>query len=93
MRDGRQYVSSLKDGRTVYIDGKRVSDVTSHPAFRGIVDTIAVKYQSSRTGTIVCMNAVQGFRLSKMCNRFKSSNPLEIEEHERFHAMESGVVR
>ena len=47
MRDGRQYISSLKDGRTVYIDGKKVSDVTSHPAFRGIVDTIAGMYDFS----------------------------------------------
>lgn len=47
MKDGRQYINSLRDGRTVYIDGKRVQDVTTHPAFRGIVDTIAGMYDFS----------------------------------------------
>jgi hypothetical protein len=31
---GAEYLESLKDGRTVYIYGERVRDVTTHPAFR-----------------------------------------------------------
>jgi len=31
------HIKSLKDGRTVYIDGKLVDDVTTHPAYRNAV--------------------------------------------------------
>ncbi|HEY7065829.1 MAG TPA: 4-hydroxyphenylacetate 3-hydroxylase N-terminal domain-containing protein [Chloroflexota bacterium] len=44
MRNGQQYRDSLRDGRTVYVYGERVPDVTTHPAFRGIVDTVADLY-------------------------------------------------
>ena len=45
MRSGEQYVEALRDGRAVYLDGRVVSDVTAHPAFRGIVATIAELYE------------------------------------------------
>jgi 4-hydroxyphenylacetate 3-monooxygenase len=41
MRSGSQYVTGLRDGRNVYIDGGRVDDVTSHPAFSGAVQSVA----------------------------------------------------
>ncbi|HLH26000.1 MAG TPA: 4-hydroxyphenylacetate 3-hydroxylase N-terminal domain-containing protein [Chloroflexota bacterium] len=44
MRTGQQYRESLRDGRTVYVYGERVPDVASHPAFAGIVDTVAGLY-------------------------------------------------
>ena len=31
-KNGAEHLQSLKDGRTVYLDGKRVDDVTTHPA-------------------------------------------------------------
>ena len=34
LRTGEEYLRSLADGRTVYIDGERVRDVTKHPALR-----------------------------------------------------------
>src|SRR5690348_11308606 len=33
----RRYLDSLKDGREVWIDGERVADVTTHPAFADMV--------------------------------------------------------
>ena len=33
-KTGAEHIASLRDGRTVYIDGKLVADVTTHPAFR-----------------------------------------------------------
>ncbi|HEY3110391.1 MAG TPA: 4-hydroxyphenylacetate 3-hydroxylase N-terminal domain-containing protein [Chloroflexota bacterium] len=44
MRVGRQYLESLGDGRTVYVDGERVGDVGAHPAFRGVTRTVATLY-------------------------------------------------
>ena len=41
---GEAYLQSLRDGRTVYIDGERVDDVTAHPAFRNSARSIARLY-------------------------------------------------
>ena len=38
LRDGKQYIESLRDGREVYIHGKRVEDVTKHPTIRKAID-------------------------------------------------------
>src|SRR4051812_28270356 len=41
IRTGEEYRRGLSDGRSVWFRGKEISDVTSHPAFRGKVDAIA----------------------------------------------------
>src|SRR5579862_4353872 len=43
-KTGAEHIKSLKDGRTVYIDGKLVDDVTEHPAFRNSVRSAAALY-------------------------------------------------
>ena len=43
-KTGADHIKSLKDGRTVYIDGKLVADVTEHPAFRNSVASAAALY-------------------------------------------------
>ena len=40
IRTGAEHIASLRDGRAVYIDGKLVDDVTTHPAFRNTVATV-----------------------------------------------------
>ena len=40
-KTGEDHLRSLKDGRTVYIDGKLVADVTEHHAFRNCVKSAA----------------------------------------------------
>ena len=44
IRTGEQYRESIRDGREVWINGERVKDVTSHPAFKPIVDIRARIY-------------------------------------------------
>lgn len=45
MRTGSEYIESIRaDGRTVICDGETVKDVTTHPAFRGAVQSIARLY-------------------------------------------------
>jgi len=44
----RRYIASLKDNREVRIDGKQVSDVSTHPAFRGTIAELARVYATSR---------------------------------------------
>ena len=43
-KTGAQHIKSLKDGRTVYIDGSLVHDVTVHPAFCNAVASAARLY-------------------------------------------------
>jgi 4-hydroxyphenylacetate 3-monooxygenase oxygenase component len=44
LKDGRRYLESLRDNREVWVHGERVSDVAKHPAFAGIVRTVAELY-------------------------------------------------
>jgi 4-hydroxyphenylacetate 3-monooxygenase len=48
LRRGEQYVDSLRDGRTIYLDGERVADVTKHPAFAEPIRRIADRYDAAR---------------------------------------------
>jgi 4-hydroxyphenylacetate 3-monooxygenase len=43
---GAEYIDSLKDGREVYINGERVRDVTTHPAFRNATRSLARLYDA-----------------------------------------------
>jgi 4-hydroxyphenylacetate 3-monooxygenase len=44
IRTGQQYRDSIRDGREVWINGERVRDVPSHPAFKPAVDIRARIY-------------------------------------------------
>ncbi|EFE66600.1 4-hydroxyphenylacetate 3-hydroxylase N-terminal domain-containing protein [Streptomyces viridosporus] len=46
LRSGAAFMESLRDGRSLYIDGERVDDVTAHPAFRGVLTTLAGLYDA-----------------------------------------------
>jgi 4-hydroxyphenylacetate 3-monooxygenase len=43
---GAEYLESLRDGREVWIYGERVSDVTTHPAFRNAARSVARLYDA-----------------------------------------------
>lgn len=43
-RSGSEYVAGLRNGRSVYLDGERVDDVTTHPAFASVVQSVAGLY-------------------------------------------------
>ena len=43
-KDGKAYLSSLRDDRSIYIDGRKVVDVTTDDCFRGVVATAASLY-------------------------------------------------
>lgn len=58
-KTGAEHMKSLKDGRTVYIDGKLVPDVTEHPAFRNSVKSAAMLYDfQARSENIELMTFV-----------------------------------
>ena len=41
LRTGADYLESLRDGRQIFVDGERVKDVTTHPAFAGGARSLA----------------------------------------------------
>jgi 4-hydroxyphenylacetate 3-monooxygenase len=44
IKTGQDHIDSLHDGRDVYIYGTRVTDVTTHRAFRNSIKTVAALY-------------------------------------------------
>ncbi len=44
IKNGERHIASLRDNRTIYVDGEAVNDVTSHPAFRNAVASAAHLY-------------------------------------------------
>lgn len=44
LKNGTQHKGSLQDGRAVFIEGRRVADVTSHPAFARAVNSACELY-------------------------------------------------
>ncbi|MBU8544604.1 MULTISPECIES: 4-hydroxyphenylacetate 3-hydroxylase family protein [Roseomonadaceae] len=44
VKDGAAHLRSLRDDRTIFIDGRRVQDVTTDPAFAGAVASAAALY-------------------------------------------------
>ncbi len=43
-RTGEQYIESLRDGRTVFLNGEKVTNHVDHPAFRNVIRTAASLY-------------------------------------------------
>ena len=43
-KDGNSYLSSLRDNRSIYIDGRKVTDVATDHCFRNVVGSIAGLY-------------------------------------------------
>ncbi|MEE9277373.1 MAG: 4-hydroxyphenylacetate 3-hydroxylase N-terminal domain-containing protein, partial [Dehalococcoidia bacterium] len=76
---GQTYLESLRDARQVYIDGERVDDVTTHPAFRNSVRSIARLYDALHDpATRDVLTAVDafGFRTHKFFKPSKSAQEL-----------------
>ena len=44
IKNAAAHIASLRDGRSVHLDGRRIDDVTTHPAFRNAVETAAGLY-------------------------------------------------
>jgi len=65
---GERYIASLKDGREVWIDGKRADDVTTHPAFKDMVGELACIYDLQNSpqyrDEMTCVDPDSGNRIS-----------------------------
>ncbi|MGT2431244.1 4-hydroxyphenylacetate 3-hydroxylase N-terminal domain-containing protein [Cupriavidus basilensis] len=48
VKTGSRHIDMLRDGREVYLDGKRVADVTADPAFRNSIRSCTRTSTTSR---------------------------------------------
>ncbi|MBS1698901.1 MAG: 4-hydroxyphenylacetate 3-hydroxylase [Actinobacteria bacterium] len=66
---GERYKESLRDGREVWLNGERIEDVTTHPAFKGTVDRLAELYDMQNSDelrdTMTYVDDETGIRISK----------------------------
>ena len=46
MYTGKEYLESLKDGRVVYLNGEKIDDVTTHPAYQNSARSYARMYDA-----------------------------------------------
>src|SRR5271166_4666222 len=65
---GRRYIESLRDGREVWIDGERVADVTTHPAFKDMIAELARVYDLQNSeryrDEMTCIDPATGRHIS-----------------------------
>jgi len=65
---GRRYIESLRDGREVWIDGARVDDVTTHPAFKDMIAELARIYDLQNSeqyrDEMTCIDPATGRHIS-----------------------------
>ena len=61
-RSGDEYVRGPRDGRTVLLNGERVADVTTHPAFAAGIRTIAQLYGRKKS-TNSCLFLLLGRKI------------------------------
>ena len=48
LKSGKEHLEGLRDGRVIYIGSERVTDVTTHAAFRNAAQTVAAIYDMKR---------------------------------------------
>jgi len=45
LKTAQQYIESLKDNRQIYVDGEKITDVTTHPRFAAAIKHMARAYE------------------------------------------------
>jgi 4-hydroxyphenylacetate 3-monooxygenase len=48
MRSAKEYLAAVKDGRTIYINGEAVADITEHHAFRNLSRSVAGLFEFAK---------------------------------------------
>ncbi|AXF57034.1 4-hydroxyphenylacetate 3-hydroxylase family protein [Salicibibacter kimchii] len=79
MMNGKEYLESLRDGREVFLNGEKVEDVTTHPAYRNAARSVAQLYDAlhdPETSDILTTESEFGFRTHKFFKASKSAEEL-----------------
>jgi 4-hydroxyphenylacetate 3-monooxygenase len=93
LKSGNEHLSSLRDGRIVYIGSERVDDVTTHPAFRNAARSIAAIYDLKRADPAFSF-AEDGDRYSAYFLRARTRQDLQQRTalHRAIAAMSYGLL-
>ena len=93
LRTGAEHLESLRDGRTVYIGSEKVSDVTSHPAFRNGARSMAAIYDMKRVDPALSFEE-DGERYSSYYLKARTREDLEKRTllHRRIARMSHGLL-
>ena len=71
IRTGREFIDGLRDEREVYYDGKRVDDVTTFPAFRASVASLASLYDLQHEPENLELMSVESPALGRIARAFE----------------------
>ena len=55
-RTGAQYIAGLRDDRSIWVNGSRVTDVTDYPGFAGSLQGLAGYFDWQHTHAIECLS-------------------------------------
>ena len=96
LKTGREHLEQLRDGRVVYIGSERVTDVTTHPAFRNAARSIASIYDMKAAPEHLATTSFEehGERFSGYFLRARSQGDLmqRTALHRRIAAMSYGLL-
>lgn len=79
MMNGREYIESLQDGRVVYLNGEKISDVTTHPAYKNSIRSISRMYDAlhdEEMGKILTMKTEAGIQTHRYFHASKTKEEL-----------------
>lgn len=79
MMNGKEYIESLRDGRTVFLNGEKIDDVTVHPAYQNSVRSMARLYDAlhdPEMAPILTTKAESGHLTQKFFKASKSAKEL-----------------
>ncbi len=93
LRTGAEHLETLRDGRTVWIGSEKVTDVTTHPAFRNAARSMAAIYDLKRADPELSFEE-NGERFSHYYLRARSKEDLEKRTrlHRRIARMSQGLL-
>lgn len=79
IKTSAQHIESLRDGRQVYINGERVDDVTTHPAFARSIQWLSKLYdfQHENLELMTTVDAQSGERYNRIWQLPKSQEELK----------------
>ncbi|MFE4141816.1 4-hydroxyphenylacetate 3-hydroxylase N-terminal domain-containing protein [Peribacillus sp. YIM B13472] len=79
MMNGKEYLESLRDGRTVFLNGDKVDDVTTHQSYRNSARSIAQLYDALHdpvTARVLTVKTDEGHTTHKFFKASKNATEL-----------------
>ena len=93
---GREYLESIKDGRSVYVGRERVDDVTTHPAFRNAAASFAEIYDRKAApenrDLMVCEEEGDTFSTYYLMPRAREDLERRFETHRQIASWSYGLL-